>query len=369
VPTPLLAELGIGRLFDLVPDAVVVGDVAAGRVVAWNSAATALFGYDADTALGMALELLVPTHLREAHLAGLARYAAGGGGHLTGSGELIELPALRADATELWVELRLAALEGEGQRDYVVAVFRDITARRAAQDEAARALNETQRVNASLRDFVAMAAHDIRSPVAGVAMALQMLERRWDDLREGERVQMFQGAQRHTAFVTRLLDDLLDVSSLDAGELASSPIVCDLARVVAEAALAGGVDVDVPAGLLVFADPAHVQRVIANLVSNADKYGRPPVRLTAIREPGFIELAVEDSGDGVDEELLPRMFDKFARGSGSSTGKPGAGLGLAIVSGLVRANGGDVRYESGAAGGSRFICTLPAATTPEQRAH
>src|SRR5689334_15167681 len=110
--SPTLADLGIGRLFDLVPDPVVVGDVQTGKVIGWNPAAEEAFGYTTRQAIGMDLEQLVPTELRSAHLAGIASYAAGGGGQLTGSRELVEVPALHADGHQFWVELRLAPIEG-----------------------------------------------------------------------------------------------------------------------------------------------------------------------------------------------------------------------------------------------------------------
>lgn len=360
---PTLSDLGIGLLFHVVPDAIVVGDLAAGRIVAWNPAATALFGYDADTAMGMQLELLVPLELRAAHLAGLARYAAGDGGHLTGSSQLVELPALRADGSQVWIELRLAPVHPEDkERRYVVAAFRDITSRRQAQADAASALDQTRAANESLRDFVAMAAHDIRSPVAGIAMAMDMLASRWDRLTEEQRASILGGARRQTAFVTRLLGDLLDVSTIEAGELAATPDVCDLADVVAEAVETAGVEceVHVPADLLVTADRGHLQRCVANLVGNAHKYGRAPIAVSAERRGSYVAVHVDDQGDGVDPELEGRMFDKFARGSATAGTKPGAGLGLAIVAGLVRAHGGDVSYER-RAGGSRFTSTWPSA--------
>lgn len=356
---PTLAELGIGRLFDLVPDAVVVGDVPSGRVVAWNPAAELIFGYAASDALGMELERLVPPELRQAHLDGLARYAAGEGGHLTGSRELVELPALHADGHQFWVELRLAALDvASTSRRYVLAVFRDVTTRRQAQADAETALAQLSTANAALRDFVAMAAHDIRSPVAGVAMSLDLLGRKWDDLDDDQRRQLFDGARRHSTFVIGLLDDLVDVSSLESGSLATSPEPCDAAEVLAQAVELSGLPVglEAPTGLMLLADRRHVQRVTVNLINNAGKHGRPPITVRARPLDEAVAVDVEDGGDGVADELVATMFDKFVRGVPGGAVKPGAGLGLAIVAGLMKANGGDISYERVPGGGSRFTC-------------
>lgn len=369
--SPTLAPLGIGRLFELVADAVVVGDVMSGCVVAWNSAAEQLFGYDAREAIGMGLERLVPGHLRAAHLAGLARYAAGHGGQLTRTRELVEVPALHADGRQCWVEFRLAAMPtADEERRYVVAVFRDVTARRRAEAEAEQALAQMQAANASLRDFAAMAAHDIRSPIAGVAMAVDLLANRWDQMSETQRVEVLAGARRHTAFATRLLEDLLDVSIIESGQVAAQLEPGDLLALLRQAGEIAGVavDIDVPDGLAVFADHAHVQRATANLIKNADKYGLPPIRLWAERRGQWVAVHVDDHGEGIPDEMRARMFDKFTRGHGTAHAQSGVGLGLAIVAGLVRANGGDVSYQPLAEAGSRFTCTWPAAGAPQPRA-
>jgi PAS domain S-box-containing protein len=370
VAVPTLADLGVGRLFELVPDAVVVGDCASGLVFAWNPAAELMFGYSASQAEGMPLEDLVPPQLRDAHLAGLARYRAGDGGHLTGSRQLVELPALHADGTQFWVELRLAPIDTPAEeRRYVLAVFRDVTARHAAQEEVRQALEEVEAANTSLRDFLAMAAHDIRSPVSGVSMSLDLLTRQWEGLSDEQRRELFDGARRQTTFVLGLLDDLVDVSSIESGALAPTPEACDVESLLEQAVELVGVDaaIVVPSGLVLYADRAHVQRATANLLSNAAKYGRPPITVTARQGAGGVEIAVADAGDGVPDELTPRMFDKFVRGHATLDTKPGAGLGLAIVAGLVKANGGDITYSRPPEGGSLFSCWWPTPGPPLPR--
>jgi signal transduction histidine kinase len=91
-----------------------------------------------------------------------------------------------------------------------------------------------------------------------------------------------------------------------------------------------------------------------NFVSNAMKYGRPPVRIDARRRHRFVEIVVADDGDGVPEAFIPRLFEKFAQAGG---GAPGTGLGLSIVRGLARAQGGDAWYEAGDPG-ARFCVRL-----------
>jgi PAS domain S-box-containing protein len=139
---PRPEDLGIGALFWAVRDAAIVGEAHTGRVVLWNPAAEALFGYRADEAVGMPLEALVPAPLRERHRAGLARFAATGRGPLLDGDRLLEVPAVRKGGETIAVELRLTALRpghrGSPPRRYALALVRDATERtRLARERAA----------------------------------------------------------------------------------------------------------------------------------------------------------------------------------------------------------------------------------------
>ena len=134
-------DVGIGRLFWTIPDAIVVGDVESGRIVLWNPAAESMFAYSAQEAVGLSLEVLIPPGLLPGHRAGLERYRASGHGPLIETHRPAELPALRKDGQELTVELTLSPLEVPSQsKSYVVASIRDVTQRAQAQAEV-RALN------------------------------------------------------------------------------------------------------------------------------------------------------------------------------------------------------------------------------------
>ncbi|HET7771859.1 MAG TPA: PAS domain S-box protein [Chloroflexota bacterium] len=129
-------DVGIGRLFWRIPDAVIVGDAAAGTIELWNPAAEALFGYPAEAIVGRLLETLVPERLRPAHRAGLARFASTGTGPLVEGGQAVEMPALKRDGSEVWVEMRLSPVDHEG-RHLVLALIRDLTDRRQLERERA----------------------------------------------------------------------------------------------------------------------------------------------------------------------------------------------------------------------------------------
>jgi PAS domain S-box-containing protein len=133
-------DLGIGRLFDRVPDGVVVADVDTGLIVLWNPAAEAMFGYAADEIIGQPIERLMPERYRQRHATGMRHYRASGHGVYIDSGRPMELPAVTRAGEALTIELTLSPLTDEATgRRYVLALIRDITPRRLAEEAAARA--------------------------------------------------------------------------------------------------------------------------------------------------------------------------------------------------------------------------------------
>lgn len=133
---PIGPNLEIGKVFDTLTDAVVVAEAGEGTVAYWNAAAEHLFGYPAQTALGMALEDLMPPRIRELHRAGLARYNRTGHGGYIDTSKPVELPALHADGHEIEIELTLSPLpDVDLPGRYVMAIVRDITERKHAEQE------------------------------------------------------------------------------------------------------------------------------------------------------------------------------------------------------------------------------------------
>lgn len=336
-------DLGIGELFWLINDAVIVGDAATGSVVLWNPGAERMFGYAAAVAVGMPLAAIVPPRLRDAHQQGLSRFGDTGEIILTPPGENVEVPALRADGTEFWVELSLGVVPADLEGSYVVACIRDVTARRTAQE--------------NLRNFVAVAAHDLRSPLSALTGGLSVLRRAQPELTLAAET-VLSLLERQAQALTALTSDLLDVARIDAGELAPASaevLVLEIAEVAATLTGEPPAAVEVcPTDLRVTADPAHVQRILFNLVANAARHGAPPITIRAAPAGAFVEIEVCDAGPGVPAGFETSLFNRFAR-TGESAG---TGLGLAIARGLAQANGGDIRYQRNTPTGSRFVVTL-----------
>jgi PAS domain S-box-containing protein len=148
-------DLGIGRLFEHVRDAVVVANAASGRIVLWNPAAEQMFGYSLQEAVGMPVEALVPASLKAEHRAGLARYVTNGQGAIIDAGAVVEVPALCKSGAEITVELTLNPIRDASVRGpFVLAIIRDVTERsnlRAESNQRLRELEALYEADATLR--------------------------------------------------------------------------------------------------------------------------------------------------------------------------------------------------------------------------
>jgi signal transduction histidine kinase len=208
-------------------------------------------------------------------------------------------------------------------------------------------------------NFVAIASHELRTPATSVYGVLKTLADRGPDLDEDLREELLRVGVEQGERLRRLLEELLDLSRLDARAIAVEPrpvvLKAALADVVQGALSAShAVELDIPDDLAAVVDPLVLERVISNLVANAVRYGAPPIRIVARQRDRHLRVAVEDAGPGVPEELEGTVFDRFARGGSDS----GHGLGLAIARAYAQAHGGDLFYDHRPSG-ARFELLIP----------
>ena len=216
------------------------------------------------------------------------------------------------------------------------------------------------------RELVAWASHDLRTPLANMQAMLEALE---DGLVEPETTLPVLGEQ--VSVLSALVDDLFELARIDAGALTLelreaqlAPLVESCLRGVEADARRRGVELDasVPSDARAWFAPEKVERVLFNLLTNALRHtpsdGSVAVRVDPGRED--VQVTVEDSGEGIAEAYLHRVFDRFWRGDFARSGTEGAGLGLAIARGLVEAHGGRIWVENKPTGGTRVAFTLPA---------
>jgi signal transduction histidine kinase len=222
-----------------------------------------------------------------------------------------------------------------------------------------------QRLFDSRRELVAWASHDLRTPLANMQAMLEALE---DGL--GEPQEYAPGLREQVRILSQLVDDLFELARIDADSLTLelrrlpiAPVISSSLRgVEAEARLRHvRLASDVDEALTADFAPDKLERVLMNLLTNALRHtpGDGSVAVRAEPLSGEVRVAVEDTGEGLDDKARERMFERFWRGDRSRTSR-GAGLGLAIARGLVEAHGGRIWAEERDGGGARVCFTLPA---------
>jgi signal transduction histidine kinase len=238
-------------------------------------------------------------------------------------------------------------------------------ARLAAHERMTR--EALERANELKSNFVALAAHELRTPVSAVNGLIQTLYAIGGKMSEVQRDELEQLLVQQGTRLAALVEQLLDLSRLDADAVRIEPQLLTVRARVEEliAAVApdrpGDVEVDVAPELEAEADPAAFDRIVSNLVINALRYGRPPVVVRADRANDHLRVVVEDRGEGVPPEFVPDLFERFTRSRQARARAIGTGLGLAIARSFARAHQGDLTYEAVEPTGARFELLLPAA--------
>jgi signal transduction histidine kinase len=228
---------------------------------------------------------------------------------------------------------------------------------------------EVVRLTQLQRDFIALAAHELRTPAATVyGLAATLARRELEPATELEiRETLYEQAER----LRRLVEQLLDMSRLDAASIEVKPerlrLETELEEIVhlAAAEHLDDVVIETRPGEHVLADRAVLERVVANLVTNALQHGAPPIRLAAEQTDTHLRVTVTDSGEGIDPQFVPHLFDRFRRDVKQPAGS-GAGLGLSIARAYARAHGGDLLYHPVAVGGAAFELVLPRTSVPPE---
>jgi len=268
-----------------------------------------------------------------------------------GGARRLEFEVNRADGVRRVLEIRTTARQHHGQAVGFQGVVRDVT---TARD-----------LEADKNEFLALMTYDLRQPLTTVLGLGATLEAHAHELAADHISEMGATVRSQAERISRMADDLYDISRLEAKSLLLSLRPVDLAQTV-EAALAtvehaADVVVDIPPGLEVLADPRRLEQVIANLVANALAYGAPPVEIRAAvaGKDGLVELAVIDHGTGVPDAIVPNLFDRVRLLARRDRDRSrGTGLGLSLVKGLIEAMGGRVWYEHVPSGGADFRMSL-----------
>jgi PAS domain S-box-containing protein len=344
-----------------------------GRVVKVNRALQEMLGRAESSLLGAALTALVePTPVAD-----LERLAHG-------AAETVqyEAQARHLDGRVVLVAVAASAVRGaDGTPVHLSVNLLDITQRRAAEQErrarreAEVARNAAEAASRAKSEFVSALSHELRTPLQAITGFTELLGTL--DLPAQRREAALGHIGAATAHILAMVDDLLDIAKIEAGALPLRIEDVELERVGGEVLdlltpLADEREVELrrgPMAGIVRADCRRLRQVLINLVTNGIRYNQAGgwVRLTAEADGPGVTVAVRDSGRGIPDELLDRLFTPFDRLGSDGYSEPGAGLGLVLARGLTEAMGGQLRIRTVAGAGTTAAVVLPGTAADPRR--
>lgn len=354
------SEARMRAIFETAVDAILTIDEC-GVIERANPAAERMFGYREAELAGRNVAMLMPEPYRSLHDGYLGHYLRTGERRIIGIGR--EVHGLRRDGAVFPMELAVAEMR-LGQRRMFTGLVRDITARKAAEDDARRLLHELTAANEELTSFAYVVSHDLKAPLRGIAALADWIA--------ADHAHLFDDAGReHMRLLIgrvhrmgALIDGILEYSRV--GRVRESRSAVDLGPVLAEVidmvAASSGVTVAVAPGMpVVWAEPTRIRQVFHNLLSNAVRYmdkADGHVSVGWADEGGQWRFVVADNGPGIEPRHAERIFGLFQtlapRDRVESTG-----VGLALVKKIVEMYGGMVAVEPTPGGGATFSFTLP----------
>jgi PAS domain S-box-containing protein len=368
------------QLLEAAPDGIVEVD-ASGTIVLVNQVAEEMFGYRREALIGKSVDTLVPDAVRGHHHMHRSDYLEHPRTRPMGSG--LELHARRRDGSLFPVEISLSPIQTEDGM-HITAVIRDVTERKRAEQEVRRLQSkytaelearnrEIERANRLKSEFLASMSHELRTPLHTIIGFTELLEEQSEGALNDSQQRFLGHIHRDSAHLLDLINDILDLSKIEAGQLTLKMEIFPISRSIDEAlnairpgAAAKGIAVEEhgSSDAEVNADPLRVKEMLYNLLSNAVKFtpsgGRVWVEIKT--ESGFVHVTVGDTGIGIAAEEQENIFGKFYQVGNTTSGvREGTGLGLSITQELVQMHGGWIEVESTPGQGSRFTFALPTA--------
>jgi PAS domain S-box-containing protein len=352
-----LASQRLAAIVESSEDAIVAKDLSS-IVTSWNKAAERMFGYSADEMIGQSIRILIPAEHADEESDILDQIKRGI------RVEHFESIRLRKDGSTFPVSLTISPIrDRQGNVVGASKIARDITALKAAE----RALIEADRRK---DNFLATLAHELRNPLAPIRNAVYQLK--LDTELESRSASSRDVIDRQSRMMTRLIDDLLDVSRITRNRLELKKQRTTLAEVIEAAAETSrpliergkhALSIALPTEpIYLTADPTRLAQVFSNLLNNAAKFMKEggSIRVTATRHPNEVMVSVKDTGMGISAASLPHIFDLFAQSPAVGGVSTGLGIGLALARGVVDLHNGSIEARSeGEGAGAELIVTLP----------
>lgn len=361
------ADERMRSVVDHVVDGIVTIDER-GTVATFNRAAERIFGYAAAEVVGNNVRMLMPEPYRGEHDRYIGNYLRTGEAKIIGIGR--EVLGVRKDGSAFPMELAISEFHVRGTR-YFTGIVRDITERKALEDELRQRLGDLAQADRQKNEFLAMLAHELRNPLGPMRNALYLMKMTGSDAAVIEQAHGIM--ERQLQQLVRLVDDLLDISRIERGKIELRRERIDLADAVRRAVETSRPMIEAREHVLELSLPAHpvpvmgdvvrLAQAISNLLNNAAKYSTAPGRIAVrlAREGEDALVVVRDEGEGIAPELLPHVFELFVQGDRTlARSQGGLGIGLTLVRRLVEMHEGEVSATSAGKGsGSEFRIRLP----------
>jgi PAS domain S-box-containing protein len=351
------------QLLQFSPDALIVVDFQ-GIILFANATSWTLFGYSREQLVGQSIDMLVPERFRFRHGAHMAGYLRDPTAREMGA-RIIDLFARRADGSEFPAGIRLAPVH-DGEKTFVAAAIRDMTERRAINDALVAAREEADRANLAKTRFLATASHDLRQPLQSIRLLNASLLTVTPET--AEHYDLLRRQQSAIDSASRMLNSLLDITRLESGAIEPhlssvnlASIFADLQREFEATALAKGLRLEfTKTSKVVTSDRILLGQLLQNVIGNAIKYtDTGVVKVSESLDSDGLLISVQDTGRGIPDDKLERIFDEYYQVDQSGSQRSGVGLGLAIVREVSRLLGYSVAVTSDFGRGTNVRILVP----------
>ena len=351
------------QLLQFSPDALIVVDFQ-GIILFANATLRTLFGYSREQLIGQSIDMLVPERFRFRHGAHMAGYLRDPTTREMGA-RIIDLFARRADGSEFPVGIRLAPMH-DGAKTFVAAAIRDMTERRAINDALVAAREEADRANLAKTRFLATASHDLRQPLQTIRLLNASLLTVTPET--AEHYDLLRRQESAIDNASRMLNSLLDITRLESGAIephlsamSLASAFADLRRELEPSAIAKGLRLEfTQTNRIVTSDGILLKQLLQNVIGNAIKYtDTGVVKVSESLDSDGLTLSVEDTGSGIPDDKLERIFDEYYQVDETGTQRSGVGLGLAIVREVSRILGYSVAVTSDFGRGTTVRVRIP----------
>ncbi len=336
-----------------------------GGITMFNPAAEIMFGYSMDEVMGQNVKMLMPEPYQSEHDGYLDHHLATGKKKIIGMGR--EVVGLRKDGAVFPMILAVGEAHTSDTNSFV-GIITDITERKQSEQKLIEAKYQAEAANRHKSAFLNVMSHELRTPLTVILGYLPMLKSREKLPEPTSIVQIAEDMDITGQHLLELINDLLDISKIEAGEMTLHPEQIEVLPILAEMekrfkqlAYDKGIELHTESEeFKLTVDLQRLRQVLINLIGNALKFTHAgEIRITAREEPDSVIFSVADTGIGIPEHDLPNIFDAFRQVDDSSTRKAGgSGLGLAITKRLVELHGGEVKVESEYGEWTRFTFSI-----------